>query len=168
MRAIDSKHAREILDRHAVAGFHVDNRLIHQIEQPGKMFVLSVNVEDHFLRLVWQSIDEARPLVPVGFPRTLRDCATRLDLFDWQFRTLVESGYPWFERCVTIDESFDYSKLGWIAVTPLDDREKRDNPDGTYYIYDGVHKSLVLAKKLLRSELEFEPVELLLLIPRRG
>jgi hypothetical protein len=165
---IDSKYAREVLERHTVAGFHVDDRLIHQIEQPGKMFVLSVNVKDHFLRLVWQSVPEAGPLVPVGLPRTLRDCAARLDLFDWQFQTLVERGYPWFEKCIAIDESFAYCKLGWIAVTPLVDREKRDSPDGTYYVYDGVHKSIVLAKKLLRSELEFEPVELLLLIPRRG
>jgi hypothetical protein len=53
-------------------------------------------------------------------------------------------------------------------VTPLIDGEKRDSPDGTYYVYDGVHKSIVLAKKLLRNELEFKPVELLLLTPRRN
>ncbi len=28
---------------------------------------------------------------------------------------------------------------------------------GTFYIYDGAHKTIVLAKKLLRNEISFEP-----------
>ena len=167
MVEIDSTQVRDALRRHEAAGCHVDHRLCREVEQPGQMFVVAIRAPDEFLRLVWQSISDARPLVPVDSPRTLRDCASRLRSFGWQFRTLVERGFPWFEKCVIIDVSFDYSKLGWIAVTPLIDGEKRDSPDGTYYVYDGVHKSIVLAKKLLRNELEFKPVELLLLTPRR-
>lgn len=121
-----------------------------------------------FLALIWQSINEARPLVPVGQPRTLRDCAARLAPFGWRFERLVDEGYSWFAKCLDIDAAFDRSKFGWIALTPSNTSEQKETPQGTYYIYDGVHKSIVLAKKLLRREVEYAPLEALLLTPRRS
>jgi hypothetical protein len=63
--------------------------------------------------------------------------------------------------------AFDYDKLGLVALTTLNEQEKRETPAGNYYIYDGVHKSIVLGKRLLRGETEYEPVQVLLLTPRR-
>jgi hypothetical protein len=167
MRPIGSAEVREILKSHSAAGFHVDGRLFREIEQPGAMFIVPLPTVEGFLNLVWQSISDARPLVPIGEARTLRDCAARLANFGWRFQALVDEGFPWFDKCCFIDRSFDYSKLGWIVVTTLIDDERRSNPRGSHYIYDGAHKSIVLAKKLATGELEYRPVEVLLLTPRR-
>jgi hypothetical protein len=92
----------------------------------------------------------------------------RLAGFEWRFRKLVEAGYPWFSKCVEIDASFNYSAFGWLALTPCTPSEQQETPNGTYYIYDGVHKSLVLGRKLLTNELAYQPLEALLLKPRRS
>ena len=68
---------------------------------------------------------------------------------------------------MNIDDRFDYSNVGCISLTPLNETESRETPSGTYYIYDGVHKSIVIAKKLLRRELGYRPLGALLLVPRR-
>jgi hypothetical protein len=68
---------------------------------------------------------------------------------------------------VGLDLEID-SKLGWIALAVLLEAETRETPAGTYYIYDGVHKSIVLAKRLLRQEVQYKPLEALLLTPRRS
>lgn len=167
MRSISRIEVQTVFDQHTAAGCHVDDRLLAQIDAPGELFVDVLPTCADYLRLVWQSIDAARPLVPVERPRTLRDCASRLESFEWRFQALVAQGYPWFEKCARLDQAFDWSKLGWIAVTPLLHAESRSNPQGSYYIYDGAHKSIVLAKRLLCRELEYRPVEVLLLTPRR-
>jgi hypothetical protein len=66
------------------------------------------------------------------------------------------------------DTAFDYGKVGLVALTPLNEQERRETAAGNYYIYDGVHKSIVLAKRLLRGETGYEPVQVLLLTPRRS
>jgi len=75
--------------------------------------------QDRLLSLVWQSIADARPLVPEGAPRMLSDCAQRLSQYGWKFQALVDSGFKWFEKCVDIDVGFDYTKFGLIVLTPL-------------------------------------------------
>ena len=67
-----------------------------------------------------------------------------------------------------IDRAFDYDKVGFVALTTLNEPEPRESPVGSYYLYDGVHKSIVLAKRLLRGETRYEPVQVLLLTPRRA
>jgi hypothetical protein len=168
MNKTDAASVRAILESHQAAGFHVDERLWHEIDQPGEMFLGELTTREEFLRLVWQSIPATRPLTPVGEPRTLFDCAIRLSTFGWDFQTLVHAGFEWFRPCVDIDKAFDYGKLGLVALTPLNEPERRESAGGTYYIYDGVHKSIVLAKRLLRRETEYEPVHVLLLTPRRS
>ena len=163
---IDFKDIHGKLRQHQAKGLHVDSRLWAEIEKPGEMYVGFLRSQD-LLRLVWQSIDDARPLVPVGAPRMLSDCAQRLSKYGWQFQTLVDSSFKWFEKCVHIDVDFDYAKFGLIALTPLENSEMCETPQGTFYIYDGAHKTIVLAKKLLRNEIKVEGAEVLLLSPRR-
>jgi len=155
------------LNNHKRNGFRVDSRLLLQINQQGQISLLTLETEDEFLRLVWQAIDETRPLTPKSQPRSLKDCASRLAFFGWSFEALVHGGFPWFQECTDIDVAFDFGKVGWVAVTPLVKDELRETPHGSYYIYDGVHKSIVLAKRILRRELHYYPMEVLLLEPRR-
>ena len=149
------------------SGFNVDDRLIKEIQEPGDLFLITLNTQKEFLNLVWQSISATRPLTPIGSPRTLADCACRLKKFNWSFSELQRKGYSWFGKCVSLDAPFDFAKFDWIALVPMDEHERRENPLGNYYIFDGVHKTIVLAKKLLRREIEYKPLECLLLTPRR-
>jgi hypothetical protein len=163
----DAASVHSILDEHQALGLHVDHRLRHEIDEPGDMFLGTIDREDEFLRLVWQSNEDTRLLTPLGKPRTLFDCASRLLTFGWQFQRLVQAGWNWFRPCVDIDTAFDYGKVGLVGLTPLVESEKRETVAGNYYIYDGVHKSIVLAKRLLRRETGYSPVQVLLLTPRR-
>ena len=150
MKQLSVEEVVATLERHRAAGCHVDSRLLAQVREPGEMYLLSLPDAPAFLTLIWQSINDARPIVPVDRPRTLRDCAARLAAFEWRFEKLVDEGYHWFAKCVAIDAAFDHSKFAWMALTLSNVSEQQETPGGTYYIYDGVHKSIVLAKKLLR------------------
>jgi hypothetical protein len=168
MNKVDAATVRSILDGHEASGFHVDDRLRGEIDQPGEMYLDVLATREEFLRLVWQSSDATRPLTPVGQPRTLLDCACRLSTFGWEFQALIQAGFEWFRPCADIDKAFDYGKVGLVALTPLIESERRETIAGNYYIYDGVHKSIVLAKRLLRRANGYEPVQVLLLTPRRS
>jgi hypothetical protein len=168
MHKTDAASVWAILESHQASGLHVDERLWREIDQPGEMFLGRLATKAEFLKLVWQAISDTRPLTPLGEPRTLFDCASRLSAFGWEFQRLVQAGFAWFRPCVDIDKAFDYGKVGLVALTPLNESEIRETARGNYYIYDGVHKSIVLAKRLLRGETEYEPVQVLLLTPRRS
>ncbi len=112
MNKTDAASVRTILENHQASGLHVDDRLWYEIDQPGEMFLGRLATREEFLRLVWQSNHATRPLSPVGEPRTLFDCASRLSTFGWDFQTLVQAGFEWFRRCVDIDTAFDHGKLG--------------------------------------------------------
>ncbi len=167
LRVIDADTALDILKQHRRNGFNVDGRLVQEIHRPGKLFAVSLAAQADLFSLVWQSVDDTRPLTPVGQPRTIRDCAERLRVYDWSFARLRDAGFPWFEKCVEIDSAFDYAKFGWVALVPTNEDERQESPTGTYYVFDGVHKTMVLAKKLMRNEILYQGVEALLLTPRR-
>ncbi|SRR6266436_7230893 len=141
MNKADAAFVRAIVERHQASGLHVDDRLWREVDQPGEMFLGELATREEFLRLVWQSIPDTRPLTPVGEPRTLSDCANRLSTFGWEFQRLVQAGFEWFRPCVAIDNAFDYGKVGLVALTPLNEPEKRETPSGNYYIYDGCTKA---------------------------
>jgi hypothetical protein len=156
------------LRAHERRGFHVDSRLLREVDAPGCLSLLTLESQDEFLRLIWQATTDTRPLAPPGGARTLGDCAARLSAFQWSFRSLVEAGHSWFEKCISIDAEFVLDNIGWVAVTPSLPTELGETPHGTLYVYDGVHKALVLAKKLLHEEVSYTAVEALLLEPRRN
>ena len=164
---ISPANALKILNAHQLAGNHVDERLFKQLGAPGDLWLFDLNTREEFLSLVLQSNDACRPLAPSGKPRTLYDCASRLKQYKWSFRNLCGACYSWFDKCVAIDETFDLPRFNWIALTPLTHGELQESPRGAYYIYYGVHKTIVLAKKLIRNELTYTPITALLLTPRR-
>ena len=168
MKQVNAAIVHSILEKHQASGLHVDCRLWEEINAPGEMFLCTLGTKEEFLILVWQAIPQTYPLAPIGMPRTLRDCAERLSIYGWDFRHLIQEGFDWFGPCVSIDNGFDYGEMGLIALTLLNESERRETPAGSYYIYDGAHKSIVLAKRLLRGETEYQPVQILLLTPRRS
>jgi (2Fe-2S) ferredoxin len=175
MRCINSEEVRRIVREHVQRGHHVDTRLQDTIGKPGNQFLLRLEDEESFLSLIWHEIDSARLLTPKGQPRTLGDVADRLLRDHYTFTSLTRSlglpshqHYPdWFKRCLQIDGEFDFRHFGWVAVVAANDAERQQSPLGTFYIYDGAHKALVLAKRLLKKETVYQPIEALYLVPRR-
>jgi hypothetical protein len=174
MLEISHDIARAALKKREALGDHVDARLWREIEAPGRIYKLTLETADEFLLLIWQEADSARFLTPPAHPRTLRDVAERLLQSGHSFEALVTNlGMPrsehqpeWFRPCVEIDRQFDMTRFGWVVLTPATAGERNQSPTGTYYIFDGIHKTLVLATRLLQGT-PYQPVEALLLTPRR-
>lgn len=175
MKKITQEEARKVLLQREEDGLKVDKRLLDEIKK-GDLYLISLEDEHSFLSLIWHAIDDSRILTPQGQSRTLRDVAQRLIDNNYSLNALSSNldlnanqyNPKWFDKCKKINDNFDIDKFGWIAVTPATEDELRSSPKGTFYIYDGTHKSLVLAKLLLDKKIYFKTLECLLLIPRRN
>jgi hypothetical protein len=175
LREIRSDEARRFFLAWRGEGLTVDERVLEEIERRrGGLHVLRWESASDLLSLIWQETDPARLLTPGGRPRTLRDVATRLLQRRHSFDSLSRDiGLPrgehhpeWFERCVTIDGAFEFCKFGWVVVEPPNEDERRQSPHGSLYLFDGNHRALVLAKRLLTGETSYQPVDGLLLPAR--
>jgi len=175
MRRIGNQEVLNVFDARQREGHHVDSRLLAEVNNPGEMYLLRLEDEDSFLSLIWQEADPARLLTPRGMPRTMRDVACRLLEGGHTFDTLSsdlglnrnQHRSEWFEPCRQIDRAFDYSQFGWLVVVPACDSERNQSPSGSLYLFDGMHKSLVLAKRLICRETPYQVIEALYLLPRR-
>jgi hypothetical protein len=175
MRPVSCPEVLARLSTREALGHHIDPRLFQAVKAPGNLFVFTLEDEKSFLSLIWQESDFARLLTPWGQPRTLADVAGRMIANSSTFSSLcspmgLELTYhdpAAFESYRALDAGFDISKFDFIAVTPANDSEKRQSPSGTYYIYDGVHRALVLAHRVMSGQTKYQPVEALLLTPRR-
>jgi hypothetical protein len=176
MRHVDPAAIFDRFKSREARGNHVDPRLIKEIQVPGDLFLLTAEDEVSFLSLIWQEIDPTRLLTPARQPRTLRDVAERMIRNSWTFANLAAPmGLPQtqhnpdaFVRFKELDAAFNFDELDLVAIMPTNDAERRQSPGGTFYVYDGVCRTLVLAYKLLNKQIAYQPVELLLLIPRRA
>lgn len=156
-------------------GFHIDSRLMKEVNNEGSFYIIDLEDEESFYSLIWQESDPARLLTPAGKSRRLKDVATRFIQNKYSFEQLSQSlGLPvdqhdpkWFKKCIPINAGFKYENFGLLAIVPANDGERKQCPNGSFYIYDGIHKSLVLSVKLFRKEIEYEKIEALLLLPRR-
>ncbi len=174
MRRISKDVALETLKRRQAAGNHVDQRLLEEVNRTESLYLLLLEDEYSYLSLIWQECDPARLLTPAGQPRTLHDVAIRLIESDRSFELLSQDldlqrnqhQPEWFKECIPIDSEFSFERFGWIAIVMPTNNERDQSPSGSFYIFDGIHKSLVLAKKLLNQELTFQSIEALLLLPR--
>jgi hypothetical protein len=173
MHLVDKQDALAQLALKTNAGEHVDNRLFVAIRNSQALYQLQFKDRDSFLSLIWQESDPSRLLTPKGQPRTLKEVGLRLR--GWRdFSELAgdlnmprsEHHPEWFERCARIDSAFDYSRFGCLALVHPTDGERKQTPCGSFYIYDGVHRTLVLTKQLLAGESEFQPLGALLILPR--
>jgi hypothetical protein len=92
----------------------------------------------------------------------------------WSFESLA-ADFGWskdqhnpafFSGCRDIDTAFDARQFGWLTLVPAIDEERKYSPGGTFYIHDGNHRALVLAKKCLLDGWQLPRVDCLLVIPR--
>jgi hypothetical protein len=175
MRRIDPDEVRLFLEQHALADNKVDRKLMEGVGRQGELYLFQLEDEDSFLSLIWYQGAGVRLLAPDGEPRTLRDVVQRLRQRGQTFDALsADLGLPreehdleFFKPCVPIDCCFDYRRFGWVAVVAANDEERTQSPLGSFYVFDGAHKALVLARRLLAGETTYRSVEALLLVPRR-
>ena len=164
------------LDERKKRGHHIDERLIQAVQAPGNLFMISLEDEASFLSLIWQESDPARLLTPPSQPRTLRDVAGRMVDNSWTFASLstfigrpsTQHDPTWFERCKRIDSNFDFDQFDFLAIVAANDSERHQSPAGSFYIFDGIHRALVLAHRVLAGNTIYQPTEALLITPRRN
>jgi len=95
MRHVGSMEVLKRLRERQSGGYHVDPRLLQEVQAPGDLFLFTLQDEDSFLSLIWQAINPTRLLTPSEQPRTLRDVAGRMIENSWTFERLASSlGLP--------------------------------------------------------------------------
>lgn len=174
MKRIENNSVRDICTARVKAGYNVDSRLLKELEH-GSTFTITLEDTDSFLSLIWQEIDDSRLLTPRGKSRTLRDVAGRVVVGAHTFESLArDCGLPaqqhnpsWFQKCIPIANDFSYEAFGFVAIVPANDNEQKQSPNGSFYIFDGIHKTLVLSTLLIKQQIAYKPVQAVLLIPRR-
>ncbi|MCF8241356.1 MAG: hypothetical protein K9J16_08205 [Melioribacteraceae bacterium] len=175
MKSISQEILLNRLNNFKLGGHHIDSRLMDEVKNGGCFYIIELNDEESFLSLIWQEIDDTRLLTPKGETRRLLDVAERFIENKYSFEDLSKSigmtsdkhKPEWFEKCIPINSDFKYDNFGLITIVPANDSERKQCPKGSFYIYDGIHKSLVLSTKLLKKEIGYQKIEALLLIPRR-
>jgi hypothetical protein len=175
MKQVTSADILGRLNDRAARGHHIDDRLNKAVRAQGNLFLFTLEDEQSFLSLIWQEIDPSRLLTPRGQPRTLGDVANRMIEHSWTFMSLcnpmglpptqhVPAAFDSFEK---INSAFDLAEFDFIAVMAANDSERRQSPSGSFYIYDGVHRSLVFAHRVLTKQTSYRPIEALFITPRR-
>lgn len=175
MKSISQVDLINRLNNFKSSGNHIDSRLMNEVENGGCFYIIELNDEESFFSLIWQEINDSRLLTPKGESRRLLDVAERFIANKYSFEQLSkftgmapdQHNPEWFKKCIPINSDFKYANFGLITIVSANDGERKQCPKGSFYIYDGIHKSLVLATKLLKKEIDYQKIEALLLIPRR-
>lgn len=176
MKKLSTEQVSSRFAEREAAGHHIDGRLKRRLEKDTDFYEIVFEDQDSFLSIVWQSFPGIHIVAPPGKPRDLRAVAKRVVEAEWSFSRLASDppisvgmhDPKWFEICPKIDLEFSYENFGEIALRPLNEHEEKSNPRGTFYLHDGNHKCLVLATKLLRHEIRFEPVTALFVRPSKA
>jgi hypothetical protein len=95
----------------------------------------------------------------------IEDAASFLSLIFEQrtgTRILAPAGKP----CTRQAKGFDVKLFGWLMLVLPNQSELEQTRLGTFYIHDGNHRALVLAKRICMNEMPFPGVECLLVVPR--
>lgn len=174
MQAVTRSEAQLIIDENRDQLEHVDRRLDFAVRQAGQIFAVKLLTIESFLSLLWTPDEGADWLAPGDAPHTLKDVAGRLLAGEHDFETLAD-GDPalpadhdpkFFIKFPYLDENFEFGRMGVLALAKLGDDEQRRSPRANFFIYDGLRRSLVLARRLLTGESSYQPVSALLVIPR--
>jgi hypothetical protein len=147
--------------------FKVDSRLEKAIAivEPSDISMHSLNRET-FLNIEFPEMGVSRVLTPLGESRTLLDVVNRMKSSGLGFASFCDSSVNtsesydprWFEECKRIYNNFEYSKVCSVFVHGLSESSLRQSPTATFGIFDGTHRSLVLAYKLIVENFEFQDI----------
>ena len=166
--------ALDLIESTRTALHHLPSDVEAALGSAREMFRVHLLDDERFLALLWPDVYGSRLLTPPDEPRTLDSVARRLMINGWSFDLLSEDmglqeeqhDPVQFGKCRYIDENFDYERLGVLMLAPMTDDERMQSPGGSFFIYDGYHRSLVLAWRLLAGEAEYVEVPALLMVPR--
>ncbi|MDA1353817.1 MAG: hypothetical protein O3A01_05020 [bacterium] len=81
--------------------------------------------------------------------------------------TISAKDKQWFNACTTIYDQFDMARLSWPIIIPINNQERSKFPHATFRLYNGFHRLIVYAYKVLKNEIPEAPIECLLVGPRR-
>ncbi len=165
MDEIYSRIIKEVAERRS-KGFHIDDRIVKTIELPDRSPVSQVSLKskDDFLRLQYHDNDASWIFIPSGFPRTLKDCVEgMLDKKLTPQKLAHDFGPPeahraWFADKLSIYTNFDYNSFYSLFLLNFSGADRRTSAEANYIIFDGQHRSLFLAYKLMEEHVEFSPI----------
>ena len=135
--------------------------------------VIHIEREADFWKLCWQSVDIYRFLTPVGLCRNLRCVVDRMKTLDVSLAELADPharqdlarNAAWFEVCVAIAANFNWARFQGsgsageaIRLRFVNHVERGECPGATWYIADGVHRTLVAAVLLDQGVIQWRPV----------
>jgi len=137
-------------------------------------YEFTIEDAEGLFNLIWHYRESTQILTPGrwygGRLYTVRQVAQlmidRNLTFDGLFNGTYEGKYDpnWFKSCAKIDANFSWSHYSQLVVQVPSNVERIDCPSGTFRLIDGLHRSLVAAVKLLRHEIEFEPIKVIFVI----
>jgi hypothetical protein len=144
------------------------------IEQPQKGLIFDAEIDrlDSFLRLElrYQSVTGA--IASMSESLQLGQIIGRMHANRQDFRILAnEQEDPtkreWFTRVADIIKNFSYADFGLIALEPAVAGLLKPDETHCYSIFEGQHRSLALAWRVVEDVKSFRPIRALLLFPRR-
>jgi len=128
--------------------------------------------EAEFWKLCWQSVDIYRFLTPVGHCRNLRCVVDRLkkcgaslaQLADPYARQDLVRNTDWFRVCADMANDFDWARFRGsgshdhpIRLRFVNQIERGECPRATWYVADGVHRTLVAGVLLDQKGIAWQP-----------
>jgi hypothetical protein len=144
-------------------------------ERANGLFLLRIEDEASFLSLIFEERPGTRILTPgIGRPRTLLDVAERIRDHKHTFDNLARNHQcslndinpEFFAKCAAIEANFDFKRFGRLILVHANNDERKQTPHGSFYIHDGNHRALILAKKVVVDGERFPGIECLLIVPR--
>ena len=147
-------------------------QLLHQ--GPGYFVGWATLTADEFLRLSLRDQGPSACLTPPGESHALVAVLARMAGRGWTFGRLasddpapatVPRDPGWFEKCAALDAAFDPGRMGPLAIHPRRGEkgrvaavegtsvEHQVDAVGAHEVYEGQHRALVLAKKMLDGSL---------------
>ncbi len=155
------------------SGLHVNNKVIKAIKNAINIKKIMLS-EDEFFNLVWIQINGVRILSEKNKPRTLKDIVNKMNKNNYDFQFLasnqifdqINHDLSWFEKCNNIYANFNFNKFKYLFLYSLNENERSSSPNGSYYLFDGNHKSLVYAKKIIDGDLKYKEIKAYMIEPR--
>ncbi len=169
--------ALDYIAEHEAKGHHVDSRVKRRLAEGCPVVIEVIEDQDRFLQLLYHDNQKVSGfLTPYHQPRTLRDVVRRMNDTKLNFNSIAEVSDKippelhrpdWFNKCLDIyTKGLTFEDFGCLFLMDLVDEEQRWSPSAFSSIYDGTHRSLVLAWLLMNKEINFHPIKCFIFRPR--
>jgi hypothetical protein len=79
----------------------------------------------------------------------------------------VKRDLGWFRGCVELEKRFDLAQISPLTIHPREGLKEKAPAPGSLEIYEGLHRALILAHKLVLGQLKMPEIRLIYLYPNR-